>query len=47
MTEYLFDYDYIKYHYKLMEIDLSRQKELDANPEAIQEIEFLGPLIKC
>ena len=30
-----------------MEIDLSRQKELDANPKAIQEIEFLGPLIKC
>ena len=30
-----------------METDLSRQKELDANREAIQQIEFLGTLIKC
>ena len=36
MIGYLFDYDYIKYHYKLMEIDSSRQKELGANSEAIR-----------
>ena len=25
-------------------VDLSRQKELDANPKAIQQIEFVGQL---
>ena len=28
----------------LLAVDLSRQKELDANPKAIQQIEFLGQL---
>ena len=37
-TRCLLDYEYIKNHYKLIEIDLSRQKELDANPKAIQQI---------
>ena len=40
-TGYLLDYDYIKNHYRLIEIDLSRQKELDADPKAIQQIEFV------
>ena len=40
-TEFLLDYEYIKNHYRLMTIDLSRQKELDADPEAIHQIEFL------
>ena len=34
------DYKYFKDHYQLNAVDLSRQKELDANPRAIQQIEF-------
>ena len=33
---FLLDYDYINNDYKLIAVDLSRQKELDANPKAIQ-----------
>ena len=40
----LFDYNYIKNHYRLIVIDLSRQKELDADPKATQQIEFGGQL---
>ena len=43
-TGCLLDYDYIKNHYKLTAVDLSRQKELDADPEGIQRIEFVGQL---
>ena len=32
----LLDYDYIKNHYRLIAVDLSSQKELDADPKAIQ-----------
>ena len=35
---------YIKNHYRLIAVDLSRQKELDADPKAIQQIEFVGQL---
>ena len=41
-TGCLLDYDYIKNHYRLIAVDLSRQKELDADPKAIQQIEFVG-----
>ena len=34
------DYNYFKKHYKLIAVDLSKQKELDADPRAIQQIEF-------
>ena len=34
------DYNYFKKHYKLVAADLSKQKELDADPRAIQQIEF-------
>ena len=34
------DYDYFKRNYKLVAVDLSKQKELDADPRAIQQIEF-------
>ena len=34
-TVCLLDYDYIKNHYRLIAVDLSRQKELDAAPNAI------------
>ena len=39
-TGSLLDYDYFKKHYKLVADDLSKQKELDADPRAIQQIEF-------
>ena len=45
-TEFLLDYEYIKNHYRLMTIDLSRRKELDADPEAIHQIEFAWQLKK-
>ena len=43
-TRSFLDYNYFKKHYKLVAVDLSKQKELDA--DAIQQIEFkymLGP----
>ena len=42
----LLDYGYIKNHYRLIAVDLSRQKELDADPKAIQQITLLGQLKK-
>ena len=32
---------YIKNHYRLITVGLSRQNELDADPKAIQEKEFI------
>ena len=39
-TGSLLDYNYFDKHYKLVAVDLSKQKELDADPGAIQQIEF-------
>ena len=39
-TGSLLDFNYFLKHYKLVTIDLSKQKELDADPRAIQQIEF-------
>ena len=39
-TRSLLDYNYFKKHYKLVAVDFSKQKELDADPRAIQQIEF-------
>ena len=39
-TGSLLHYDYFNKHYKLVAVDLSKQKELDADPRAIQQIEF-------
>ena len=39
-TGSLLDYNYFEKHYKLVAVDLSKQKELDADPRAIQQIEF-------
>ena len=36
----MLDYNHNKSHYKLIAIDLSKQQELDADPEAIQQINF-------
>ena len=45
-TGCLLDYDYFKSHYRLTPVDLSRQKELDADPKAIQQIGCVGKLNK-
>ena len=36
----LLDYFFFDKHYKLVAVDLSKQKELDADPRAIQQLEF-------
>ena len=36
----LLDYPYFEKYYKLIAIDLSRQQKLDADPKAIQQIDF-------
>ena len=38
------DYNYFNKQYKLIAIDLSKQKALDADPNAIQQINFTGNL---
>ena len=43
-TDCLLDYPYFKKNYKMIAIDLSRQNELDADPRAIQQINFTGNL---
>ena len=40
----LLEYDYWKKSYKLICCDLSKQKVLDSNPEANQQIEFVYKL---
>ena len=44
-TGSLLDYKYFKDHYQLIAVDRSKQNELDADPRAIQQIEFYGMLI--
>ena len=39
-TGSFFDFNYFDKHYKLVAVDLSKQKELDADPRSIQQIEF-------
>ena len=39
-TGSLFDFNYFDKHYKLVAVDLSKRKELDADPRAIQQTEF-------
>ena len=43
-TGCLLDYQYFKDHYNLIAIDLSKQKELDIDSKAVQQIEFYGML---
>ena len=40
----LLDYNYFKNYYKMIAIDLSKQKALDADPKAMQQINFNGDL---
>ena len=39
-TGSLLDFNYFNEHYKLVAVDLPEQKELNADPRAIQQIEF-------
>ena len=39
-TGCLLNYQYIKDYYKMITIDLSKQQALDADPRAIQQINF-------
>ena len=41
-TGCLLDYAYFKDNYRLIAVDLSKQKALDADPRAIQQIAFQG-----
>ena len=43
-TRFLLDYHYFKDHYRLIVVDLSKQKDLDADSRAFQQIEFYGLL---
>ena len=43
-TDCLLDYSYFKDHYRMIEIDLSKQQALDADPRAIQQINFAANL---
>ena len=43
-TGCLLDYQYFSDHYELIAVDLSKQKELDADPRAIQQIELYRKL---
>ena len=43
-TGCLLDYPYLKENYKIIAIDLSKQQVFDADPKAIQEINFIGNL---
>ena len=43
-TGCLLDYPHFKENYKITAIDLSKQQTLDADPRAIQQINFTGSL---
>ena len=45
-TGCLLDYSYFKENYKMIAVDLSRENELDADPGAIQQINFTENLIE-
>ena len=40
----MLDYSYFKDHYKIIEIDLSKQQAFDTDPRAIQQIKFTANL---
>ena len=43
-TSCLLDYNYFRNYYKMIAINLSKRKALDADPKAIQQISFAGNL---
>ena len=46
VTGCLLDYNYFNNHYKMIAINLSKQQALDANPKAIQPIDFTENLTR-
>ena len=43
-TACLLDYIYFKNYFKMIDTDLSKQQELDADPKANEQISFTGNL---
>ena len=43
-TGCLQNYAFLKNHYKMITIDLSKQQALDADPKAIQQLRFIANL---
>ena len=43
----MLDYTYLKENHKMVAIDLSKQQALDADPRAIQQINFTANLDKA
>ena len=43
-TSCFLNYNYLKNYYKVIALDLSKQQALDADPSAIQQINFTGNL---
>ena len=43
-TVCLLDYDYFKIYYKMIPIEISKQQALDADPKAIEQIDFTEDL---
>ena len=43
-TGCLLDYSYFKKYYKMIAVDLTKQQALDADPKAIQQINFTANL---
>ena len=43
-TGCLLDYTYFKKYYKMIAVDFSKQHDLDADPKAIQQINFTANL---
>ena len=46
-TGCLLDYPYFKNTYKMIAVNLSKQQELDADPRAIQQINFTANLVRA
>ena len=44
-TGCLLDYIYFKNYYKMIAVDLSKQQVLDADPKAIQQINFTAKIL--
>ena len=40
----MLDYEFIESHFRLIAVDLNRQKELVVDPKVIQQIAFSGQL---
>ena len=45
-TGCLLDYTYFKKYYEIIAVDLSKQQAIDANPKAIQQINFTANLYR-